>query len=1097
MTSLLSAQASSPVCPTQLFPPRPPASPSELASSKAAGSIVPLYTAAPAPVGVAYYGLSGSGSVEGPPSGVQTSSVRASITANATGIRALNLGGEGADGFAIQLDAVLTSVDLFGHTSAPKGALVGTPYEFWAQNVVVFYPSEHYMVLETNLWNFSGAVPLIWAVYAHGPHGEVVGNEVYISSLTIPTPIRYPFNLTLFLNSTVVGDRQQVNFSAQLVGPGESFNKPYDFVEFNSQPSHGSGASAYAPFTANGATLNPTGLPNDFELDIGGPGGGSQADLIAADASLGLAYWDPAANGGSGGYHAVPSAFAYGSETAETATGANVAWSDAPGGPGDLPVYATMSTGPTQLTGLWNASGPEGSYPVTIDSTPSNAFQILTSHAESILPGYTPESSIAPMITTRTLWLAPGNYTLRTELSEYDPVVTPFTVSGALTLTVTLVPDASRGIYTPFWAWENDQIAAIAKSGSGVPTDPYLLDNDQSSPLAPVFGLYNDYGYAVYPGLLFVGTTATTEAVAPPPFSTATNLSQFPGPQLPVSNILPYWFDNVSSFALVSAGPLDPWVAQPALSSLGPAAVAFYGSENDLVARCTFGGRGVTGLVFWPAGPFFEPGSVQGGGNTVWNDTFELGGTFGNVSEFGGVGLAVGEPNDLVYNNHFEVRTRDGARYGGNNPYGGIDATAFTSAEYPLSNAQLGSTRWNVTPEPASDVNHAPSFPTIPLSGNVLGGAVQGGNAWWDYGIASNPYNRLPFDDNVTAPFLPVGGDYAPLVRYPLQPVTLSISGLPSRIPWHLALTNSSGPLNLSSYEPLLNVTSDGSSFATSLPNGTYSYLVSTAGDFRWSGGSLAPGGTLTVAGGGVAGSLVFVSAPTATISFKESGFARTSNFPWCAELDGQVDCSRVPKAVRFGGLTPAADFEGKYRYSVPSPVAGLGVVLKERSVWIPATGELASGGSATLKAKFVQTYPVTFHQTGLSNRSGNNWSITISGRTLSNLTADPIVFHLPAGRHVYHPGAVSGYRVVTKSRSVKVVWYGTPSVLVKYVSDPGSSAGPARHGALPAVTAFLLAGALGVGRAAQGPAPRRRRGALAPPPREAGPSGAPRPQPY
>ncbi len=358
-------------CPSALFPPRPPATAAELAAARANGSVEPLYTGTPSPIGLADYGLSVLPNGTHVASVLETTKVRGQADLNATGVEPLDLYNSelGPDAYSLQLNAVLTKVVLFGQSG----------YEFWTQNVMEYYPSAHRLYLITNVWNFSspaGEFSLGNAIYAHGANGTNFG-EVYEAAVGF-TGISYPFDLSLYLNSTLVGGRDAVYFTGVLHGPGESIDAPFDYVVFNSIGTGGIRPSTPAVYAANGTGYDPLGLTNDFELDFGGPGDGSQATLVAGDATLGLAYWDPAAHGGLGGYEAVPSAYNYGGETGETSTGATVTWSNAPGGPGGVAAYATMATGPAVLEGLWNATGPEGAYPVTIDSSPSNAFELVT-----------------------------------------------------------------------------------------------------------------------------------------------------------------------------------------------------------------------------------------------------------------------------------------------------------------------------------------------------------------------------------------------------------------------------------------------------------------------------------------------------------------------------------------------------------------------------------------------------------------------------------------------------------------------------------------------------------------------------------------------
>ncbi|HYA10668.1 MAG TPA: thermopsin family protease, partial [Thermoplasmata archaeon] len=322
-----------------VFVPRPSASADQLAAARETGTVSPLYTASPAPMGLADYGLSNGSGGRVVGSILNTTSVVATVDMNATGVSALDLFDSSPDSYGIQLNAVLTNVTLFG-----------TPgFSFWTQNVVEYYPATHYLVLVTNVWNFSSAAAAMTpnTLYGHGVWGTNYSGLLgyYYAQYAVPTPVYYPFNLTLYLNSTTNQGRDAVYFTVLLKsaafpredlnsqqityagGPDRGLPAPYDDVIFNSLANATPPLTVGSNYTANGLAYNPIGLTNDFELIFGGPGGGSQATLFDADATLGLATWDGSA------YVSVPSAYSYGGETGETVTGANVAWSNGAGGP--------------------------------------------------------------------------------------------------------------------------------------------------------------------------------------------------------------------------------------------------------------------------------------------------------------------------------------------------------------------------------------------------------------------------------------------------------------------------------------------------------------------------------------------------------------------------------------------------------------------------------------------------------------------------------------------------------------------------------------------------------------------------------------------
>jgi thermopsin len=999
------------VCPAAIFPPRPAATPAQVAAASQTKLVAPLYKGTPAPVGLADYGLSATKKGTVVATSLSTRSVRGTVDANATGILPFVLGSTTPDAYAIQLNAVLTSVDLRGHEASRTRPLVGKPFDFWVQNVVEYYPSSDYMVLITNLWNFSGNASLGSAIYAHGPWGEVLGDEVYEAVLAIPTPITYPFNLTLFLNSTTVGGREAVNFSAQLVGPGESFSDAYDYVIFNSTTPAGRGTARVAHFVANGRKYNPAGLTSDFELDIGGPGDGSQADLFAADATLGLAYWDPSADHRAGAYVSVPSALNFGGDTGETATGANVAWSNAPGGIPGLSDYGTMTTGPTFLGGLWNAGGPEGSYPVTINAFPSNAFEIVTPPKTPLTPSTGPEPSVAFTVTTDTFWLAPGSYTLTTELSDYQPVVTPLSVSGPLNLSVGLAPDPSLGVYTPLWAWTNAQVAALSSSGAGTPADPYVLVNNHLGPIGPTFGLYNDYAYPVFPSIYLSGTDVSVEVADPGNFTTETNDFTAPGPSLPQTNAPPFWFVNVSGLALLNATGPWGWFAAPVVTA--PGGVVFYDSSNDLIANCTFPGGGPSwwGLGLFVGGDFWGGVNNPGGHNTIWGNTFLLGRPNGPGAG-ADIGLLIAEPNDTTYNNQFVPAISPDFESEGIPDYG-IEAWSEFINLYTGESIVGVNLLWNITPQPASVAHFAAGFPTIPLVGSILGTSTQGGNYWWDYGDWLNPYGDLPFDANFYGLRTILPGDYAPLTATPLSAITLNASGLSAGAAWwHLTLTEAG--------EVLENFTTDVSSRTFYLPNGTYSYLLSVPAGYVWTGGTLPPAGTLTVAGANVTESFSYGAGTTCTLTVTETGLPPPIDdfYPiWSVELGTSVFASIDAKIV-IGNLTPADTFGGEYAYSIPSwglelPIVELG------GVEVPAQGNLSLDSNTTLSVTFVPAYYMEFNETGLA--AGRSWSVTLGNVTETAPAGNVLFFVVAAGTYPVTVAPETGYSVSSYPSSLAI----------------------------------------------------------------------------
>jgi len=779
--------------------PRPSASAAQIAQSQASGHVTPLYSGAPNPAGVAYYGLSEGSHGTVVPTAQQTRSLEGGIDMQGSGVYAQDLYSSSPDAFGMQLNAVQTNVSILGNNS----------YSFWTQDIVLYFPASSYMILITNIWNFSG--PLL----PSNPDGVITNNALYsqtlgcvdascassdfgyqqalhyyYSALVIPFPVSYPWQMTMYMNSTLTMGRDGVSFAVDLSqGSGQDINAQYDTVVFNSilpdQP-----LTFSAPYTANGFAYNPVHLTNDWELIFGGPNGGSNADIASADATLSLGYW----NSQLDEYLEIPSAYNYGGETGETVTGMNVAWADSGGiggaepdalgaGPLGFSDWGTVSAGPNVVSGLWGAGAPEGTWPVTFNVNPASAWIVVTPDNDSTdVANFLYAVPFAESdLYGPTFWHTPGTYFVKVELSYYDqvpkgPTLIKLHLDEPKVLNINLHFNPLEGVYTPLWAFSNSEIAGLSTSGNGTEWNPYMLFNNQYRDFASWFGLYNDWTFPVYPGVFFYDTTAYTYLEHAPSFTAKTSLNNnYPGPYLPGTNQLQYWFWSVSGFALYDASNISGWFGGGYPYSpftWDPFNVIFYNSSNNLIAGNTFGTE-AQALLMYAGGSAFGPANSGGGDNTVWGNAFlEYSAPPSDLALMTyaeGVGLTLGENGDLIYNNWF--------------------ATPTTAFMLPLNlysdDPYLYTDAWNITPIGAAHVNTASGFPLIPLTGSIAGGSIQGGNFWWDYGTtagspnpyngAINPYGVLPYDENATtlvayffgpeyysATYIYNGGDYAP-----------------------------------------------------------------------------------------------------------------------------------------------------------------------------------------------------------------------------------------------------------------------------------------------------------------------------------------------
>ena len=654
------------------------------------GVVQPLYTQAPAPMGVGDMGLM---TVNGRLVGynIETSSVKGTITVNGMNAYDLTSGAQGVG--TIQLNTVVTNVTLFGVTSQN--------YSYWTQNVVVFRDNFHIMHFVLNIWNFSTPT------FAFPPNGiakgrgHVFGNEVYITGGPTFTGLTYPVTVDLYTNTTVIDGNSTVffNYTVQdaTLNNGRPMSGTYDEVEFNSTWGMPSSFSAPMPYyLISGTKVTPTNfLLYDAEIMIGGGGGGSNDDITGISATMHLSYLS------SGSFVTVPSAFDFGTDTGETSTGVNVWWQG---------TTAIANPGPSLLYGMWNiATSPPVDYSGVV--TPSNAFmfvspgQYVNLQMDAWVPlglegtynFHVPYSSLATQIL----------------LSFYSPV-NSILLPGARDFT--LMSNPGIGIYTPLFAFDNQQVAALAQSGSGMPGSPYVI-TARSALIAQQFAEFNDYLFPVFTGVFFTDVNAPTELMNLPPLVTVYPFSIASADGLPsYINILGFVFYNdygITLWGVRTGGYLT--------DTQFPYSIILLDSSHMLVASSTIYATGGHSIDSHRVGG----GMIisGGGGNVVWGNVFNPG-----IFVIGGSGLTVLSGGNLIYNNLFNY---------------GVFPTAISHRPYV--------NRWNVEQQPA-DV--ASIFNGISLEGSIVGGPYQGGNWWWNY------YGVVPYNDFGT---IAIGGDFVPL----------------------------------------------------------------------------------------------------------------------------------------------------------------------------------------------------------------------------------------------------------------------------------------------------------------------------------------------
>ncbi|HXW67848.1 MAG TPA: thermopsin family protease, partial [Thermoplasmata archaeon] len=768
------------------------------------------YGSGPAPWGIGEFGLRNVSGVITPFT-LTTTKVAASFsTGELTG---LSPDISGPDQYGVQVNAVLNNVTIEGSHG----------YQFWTQNVFDFYPALHQIVFVSNIWNFS-AIPIACNTF-YSTDGNFVCPVYYYGESAL-MPASYPFTVNFWMNSSLIGGRDAVFFNYSVnSGAGVEYGS-FNYAIFNSLAPGGNPAATPVPaYVATGSAYNPIGLLDDMEIMIGGPGGGSNFDLLGAESTyMTLQYFNDSADA----FQNVPSAYNVGGDTGETSYGVSAAWSSFatnPGyGPAACAACALLTAGPSLLRGMWNVSAaPQvtdwvdqpylvlttNSYDPFMFVAPGAVFTGWQTTDWSLFqwaPGQLAPDSLYNLGPELGLVLPTGEYTVIFLQANYDPleVVVDLT-SGAYFHQYAMTPDTTTGVYTPLWA-QNETAAGYVASGiDGFGN--YLLMNNQYADVGsipcfsdfgcasfPFFGTANDYLYPIFPGVM-LNDVEEVDIVNPPSFQTAllpldALAVAFWG--VPSTNDLQF-FINDSYDVNFLGGSVGGWWLYASyygpLQSLG--SVTYWNTSDSYINGVTFDGAGM-GLFLYggydneivncsfytsiPSSP--DPYATLA---AYWGGIGLVDADWGDAGPYGAAGAYECDYCDAIYNNIFDTFvTATSLVY---DPYTGSLPALFP---YAFSEA------WNVAYTPGVT--------------NIIGGDYLGGNYWWDYGYYWNPYNVLPdvefnpiveLEFGVPAAFICMsvyfycdygGGDYYPLVPQPVYQMTFKEVGLPAGVSWGVSI---------------------------------------------------------------------------------------------------------------------------------------------------------------------------------------------------------------------------------------------------------------------------------------------------------------------
>ncbi len=522
-------------------------------------TVAPLYSSAPAPNGIGDFGIKNvSGTLVG--YNYNTSSFEGTVSLNS--LNPLYLLNDAPNTVSMQLNTVLNNVTLFGNSN----------YSFWTQNVIVYSARTHTLSLEDNLWNFSSPAAYLSSNAIYNSTGVVYPYPGVHIALGPSFTINEPFTVHLYLNSTLLNNRNVVYFNYSI--PQISKSGTYDRVTFNS--TYGVSPAFKTPqanFLVSGTRVTPTGyLLYDAELMIGGPGGGSTTDIYGINGSMSLKYW----NSTTDSYYNVPSAYNFGTDTGETSSGVSIYWNTTD--------VAYLNAGPSILNGMWGINSDSGYVKVTGSISPSNAFLFI--NKGSAVNNNTAQWSPVPENGKFTYLLSPGIYSGQVLASDYRPVYNAVSLdvrtSGSTVNVgaISLVRNDSYGGYTPLFAFSNSQLANITISGNGTASSPYILI-PQEVMVNPIFGQLNDFGFPVFPGVFLMGTTDYVSTFGEPQPYTFVS-----GVQFGQLDSMPYFFYSAQNISFVGGSVYG--LLFPSNYGFIAGEVTFWNSSNDAVIDTAF-----------------------------------------------------------------------------------------------------------------------------------------------------------------------------------------------------------------------------------------------------------------------------------------------------------------------------------------------------------------------------------------------------------------------------------------------------------------------------------------------------------------------------
>ena len=469
------------------------------------------YYTEPAPMGIADYGLStGSGSL------YDSYSYSTSIFMGKADISTLStMTSSGNSEMTFQLNVNLVFYDS------------GIEYVYWIQDVAFMVTASPQAIeFIDNVWNMSSpsASMLSSSITGNGTVAQSGSTGYYYSIASYNLP-----GNDIYINLPTTADFKVVSSVTATNQPTVAFeyNDGYGWVTYdNTVFRFVSDLTSYPEFLVDGSSYNPYGTFYDAEFILGGPGGGSDTTDYGSNVNLQLEYW----NGNN--FQMITNAFDFGSDTAE---GIQNVYPSANYYTGTGSVFFNMEAGYGTLGQLYNYQDVG-----ILDFTTQLS-------SGTLMVGSDPHSFAGG---SAVLTLAPGTYNLYLYSTQGSGILlwsTQATVTAGQTVSV-----ASPAIYTitfhesglPLGTKWSAVLESDTLSSEGSAIQYYVTDGTYSFSVLGVSG----YESNIYSGTVTVnGGDQTIDMTWEQALYTVT----FSESDLPLGTV---WYVNVTG--LQQSGPL-------------------------------------------------------------------------------------------------------------------------------------------------------------------------------------------------------------------------------------------------------------------------------------------------------------------------------------------------------------------------------------------------------------------------------------------------------------------------------------------------------------------------------------------------------------